>query len=189
MNLSTSWLYRSFVPAAAALIVCCVGSQAQSAKAAPILNNTAVTLYAMPKPMYAVRNLGSFGGTSCCLVITINDRGWVNGTSNLPGDAAFHPFLWIDGVMGDLGTLGGPNASVGGMNDRGDVTVGGSDTGQLDPLGEDFCGFGTHQICRSYVWHHGMRTLVPTLGGNNGDVNGPTNDGLVLAVAETTVRD
>jgi hypothetical protein len=27
------------------------------------------------------------------------------------------------------------------MNDHGDVTVGGSDTGIPDPLGEDACGF------------------------------------------------
>jgi probable HAF family extracellular repeat protein len=189
MNTLTSRHSRFLVSAAAALVVCCVGSQSLTAKAAPILGNTRVTPYDMHKPMYAVRNLGSFGGTSCCLVVTINDRGWVNGTSNLPGDTSFHPFLWIDGVMGDLGTLGGPNASVGGMNDRGDVTVGGSDTGQLDPLGEDFCGFGTHQICRSFVWHDGKRTLIPTLGGNSGDVNRISDGGLVLAVAETTVHD
>lgn len=139
-------------------------------------------------PFYVVRSLGSLGGTSCCFVIGNNNRGWVNGTSNLAGDKSFHPFLWRNGVMKDLGTLGGPNASVGGMNDRGDVTVGGSDTGKPDPLGEDFCGLGTHQICLSFVWHYGKRTLVPTLGGNNGDVNGILNNGMVLAVAETEVR-
>ena len=54
--------------------------------------------------------------------------------------------------MTDLGTLGGPNASAGGMNEVGDVTVGGSDTGIPDPLGEDFCGFGTHQTCLSFAF-------------------------------------
>jgi len=139
-------------------------------------------------PFYVVQNLGSFGGTSCCLVVTNNDRGWVDGTSNLPGDKSFHPFLWRNGVMKDLGTLGGPNASAGGMNDRGDVTVGGADTGEPDPLGEDFCTFGTHQTCLSFVWHNGKRTLIPTLGGNNNDVNTINNNGLVQAVAETAVH-
>lgn len=77
---------------------------------------------------YTITNLGSLGGTNCCLVITNNNRGWVDGTSNLAGDQSFHPFLWRDGNMQDLGTLGGPNASAGGMNDRGDVTVGGGPT-------------------------------------------------------------
>ena len=66
---------------------------------------------------YSVQALGSLGGTNCCLVVTLNNIGWVDGTSNLAGDNSFHPFLWRDGKMQDLGTLGGPNASVGGMND------------------------------------------------------------------------
>lgn len=138
---------------------------------------------------YTVQTLGSLGGTNCCLVIEINNRDWVDGTSNLAGDQNFHPFLWVDGQMTDLGTLGGPNASAGGLNDRGDVTVGGSDTGIPDPLGEDFCGFGTFQICLSYVWHKGKRTLIPTLGGNNNDVNTINNRGQVLAFAETASPD
>jgi probable HAF family extracellular repeat protein len=139
---------------------------------------------------YTVTNLGSLGGTSCCFVITNNDRGWVDGTSNLAGDQSFHPFLWRDGKMQDLGTLGGPNASAGQMNDRGDVTVGGADTGIPDPLGEDFCGFGTHQICLSYVWHSGKKTVIPTLGGNNADVSAVHDDGKVLvALGETAIPD
>jgi len=103
---------------------------------------------------YTVQNLGSLGGTSCCLVVANNNRGWVDGTSNLAGDQSFHPFLWREGHLQDLGTLGGPNGSVGGMNDKGDVTVGGSDTTTPDPLGEDWCGFGTGLTCRSYVWRN-----------------------------------
>lgn len=55
---------------------------------------------------YSVQNLGSLGGTGCCFVVTNNNRGWVDGTSNLPGDTNFHPFLWRHGTMQDLGTLG-----------------------------------------------------------------------------------
>jgi hypothetical protein len=47
---------------------------------------------------YTVTNMGSLGGTNCCYVITNNDRGWVNSTSNLAGDQEFHPFLWRDGA-------------------------------------------------------------------------------------------
>lgn len=138
---------------------------------------------------YSVTNLGSLGGTNCCLVITNNNRGWVDGTSNLAGDQSFHPFLWRDGKMQDLGTLGGPNASAGGMNEVGDVAVGGSDTGIPDPLGEDACGFGTFQTCLSFIWHKGARIPVPTLGGNNGDVSTINDRGLVLGFAETANPD
>jgi probable HAF family extracellular repeat protein len=138
---------------------------------------------------YSVTNLGSLGGTNCCVTVTNNNRGWVDGTSNLAGDQSFHPFLWRDRTMQDLGTLGGPNASAGGMNELGDVAVGGSDTGIPDPLGEDACGFGTFQTCLSFVWHRGERMLVPTLGGNNGDVSTINNRGQVLGFAETINPD
>jgi probable HAF family extracellular repeat protein len=139
---------------------------------------------------YTVTNLGSLGGTNCCHVITNNNRGWVDGTSNLAGDRSFHPFLWREGKMQDLGTLGGPNAATGQMNDRGDVTVGGADTGIPDPLGEDFCSFGTYQTCLSFVWHNGKKTLIPTLGGNNNDVSSIHDNGQVLvAYGETAIPD
>jgi probable HAF family extracellular repeat protein len=141
---------------------------------------------------YVVQNLGSLGGRDCCgehIAISNNNRGWVAGTSNVKGNKSFHPFLWRNGVMQDLGTLGGPNSGVGVMNDHGVVPVGGSDTGTPDPLGEDFCGSGTHQTCLSFLWENGKRTLVPTLGGNNNTVAAINNHGLVAAFAETKVRD
>lgn len=140
---------------------------------------------------YTVISLGSLGGTSFVSGdITINNKGWVDGASNLAGDQNHHAFLWINGQMTDLGTLGGPNSNVGQLNDRGDVTVGGADTGIPDPFGEDFCGFGTHQICLSFVWYRGNRTLIPTLGGNNNDVADIDSSGqLVLGFSETSIHD
>ncbi|MBV8197507.1 MAG: hypothetical protein JO263_05200 [Candidatus Eremiobacteraeota bacterium] len=178
------FVYRLAVTLTTALLASCGSSGSSLTSLTPPSHATQLhrSIY------YVVQNLGSFGGTGCCLVVTNNDRGWVDGTSNLPGDKNFHPFVWRGHGLKDLGTLGGPNASVGGMNDRGDVTVGGADTGKPDPLGEDFCGFGTHQICLSFIWRNGKRTLIPTLGGNNNDVNTVNNRGLVLAVAETAVH-
>jgi probable HAF family extracellular repeat protein len=122
--------------------------------------------------------------------MTINDRSWVDSASNLPGDMSHHAFVWINGQITDLGTLGGPNSNIGQMNNRGDITVGGADTGIPDPLGEDWCGFGTFQVCQSFIWNDGVRTLIPTLGGNNGDVADIDGSGqLVLGFAETTFHD
>jgi hypothetical protein len=48
-----------------------------------------------------------------------------------------HAFLWRDGVMTDLGTLGGPNSSVPSpvKNNRG-LIVGQAQGSEVDPLGE-----------------------------------------------------
>jgi probable HAF family extracellular repeat protein len=41
----------------------------------------------------------------------LNNKGEVNGVATLLGDTAQHAFLWRDGVMTDLSTLGGPNSN------------------------------------------------------------------------------
>jgi probable HAF family extracellular repeat protein len=36
----------------------------------------------------------------------------VSGDSSLSGDKTEHAFVWRDGVMTDLGTVGGPNTAL-----------------------------------------------------------------------------
>jgi probable HAF family extracellular repeat protein len=74
-------------------------------------------------------DLGTLGGT--CAVVgsllgpgagaSLNNQGQVIGTSNLAGDLTHHPFLWDDGVLTDLGTLGGDNGEAWWINDRGEI--------------------------------------------------------------------
>ena len=137
---------------------------------------------------YAVIDLGTLGG-SFSLAYAINDKGQVDGFSTIPGDGAIHSFLFANGGMTDLGTLGGPNSqSFAGLNNATQVP-GSSDTSTSDPNGEDFCGFGTNLICLAFVWQNGAMAPLPTLGGNNSQAVGVNDHGQVAGYAETGKAD
>ncbi len=137
---------------------------------------------------YTVIDLGTLGGTFS-FAGGLNNIGQVVGASTLPGDTEIRAFLWSEGAMTDLGTLGGPNSFTNiPLNDRGEI-VGSSDTSTPDPLGEDFCGFGTHLICLPFLWKDGVMTPLPTLGGNNGAGFEINNRGQSVGGAENTTPD
>jgi probable HAF family extracellular repeat protein len=155
-----------------------------------------------PPPHYMVINLGSlensgfsngYGG--------VTNRGWVSGDSFLAGGQTEHAFVWRDGVMTDLGTLGGPNSSVGfPIKDNRGLIVGGAQGSQIDPLKEYWgVAYGCNTssgICDGYkhlqfgfLWQNGVMTKLPTLGGNNSDAGGVNNRGQVAGIAETATMD
>lgn len=145
---------------------------------------------------YRVSYLPSLGGT-VSRGNSINDRGWVTGYSNLPGNQSRHATLWLDGFAFDLGTLGGPNSSVAWpvKNNRG-LIVGISQTATPEPLGENWScaaffpgATGTGFTCLGFVWEKGTMRALPTLGGNNGFAAGANNRGQIVGWAENTVQD
>jgi probable HAF family extracellular repeat protein len=147
-------------------------------------------------PHYLVFELGTLGGIVNG-ASAINDRGWVMGAANLPGDTTEHATLWIYGKPHDLGTLGGPNSAVpwpAVKNDRG-LIVGVSDTADDNPLHEiwscalAFFPTASGKNCRGFVWKDGTMHALPTLGGYNGVATGVNNRGQVVGWAETTVHD
>src|SRR6202011_3847611 len=76
-------------------------------------------------------DLGSLGGTYAGAQ-WINNAGEIVGYSNPTSDMGFHPFLWKNGVMTDLGAVGSDGcASPNGINSKGQV-VGGSGDCALD---------------------------------------------------------
>lgn len=145
---------------------------------------------------YRVVLLAGLGGTSSA-GHSINNRGWVAGYSDLPGDRARHAGLWKGRAAVDLGTLGGPNSAVlwPVKNVRGLVT-GISQTAERDPLGERWscaaffpAATGTGYRCVGFTWRAGVMRRLPTLGGTHGFASGANNAGRVVGWAENEVRD
>jgi probable HAF family extracellular repeat protein len=123
----------------------------------------------------------------------------VTGAANVEGDQTEHAVLWRNGLTTDLGTLGGPNGSAGFpfKNDRG-LIAGIGQTSAPDPLGENWnfsCSLsgnlceGTNLIVGGFLWVGGVKTAMPTLGGNNGSAFGVNNRGQVVGIAETDIVD
>ncbi len=137
---------------------------------------------------YSVHLLDTLGG--CCSVANgINNFGLAAGNANLPGDTSFHATAWFFGSKVDIGTLGGPNSFVNlAPNDLGQIASG-ADTTTPDPLGTDFCGFGTQLICHPFIWQFGHKTLLPTLGGNNAYAQAINNRGDAVGQSENKTTD
>jgi probable HAF family extracellular repeat protein len=153
------------------------------------------------KPIhYSVQNLGTLGGLLGSSAHSINNLGWIAGVANLTGDTEEHAALWRDGVVTDLGTLGGDNSNVDFpvKNDNG-LIVGFAQTSAADPLGETFCTFtctpsggtcrGSSQSCRGFRWRDGLMEPLGTLGGNNSAAVGANNYALVVGLAENNRQD
>ena len=150
-------------------------------------------------PSYTVTDLGTLGGT-LSYAMGINNKGWVEGFSNLKGKGGQHAFVWRRGAMTDLGTLGGPNSGVGfwgaSPNEQGAV-AGAGESSTLDPNNEQFCNKfnsffsapATPYECRPFVWRNGTTTQLPTLGGSNGIASQINDRGQVVGAAETTTLD
>jgi probable HAF family extracellular repeat protein len=80
------------------------------------------------KPVrYCVRILSTLGGTMG-VANSVNNKGWVAGAANLTGDATEHAALWRNGVITDLGTLGGPDSFVGLVKNEGGEIAGFAET-------------------------------------------------------------
>jgi len=148
---------------------------------------------------YSVTNLGTLGGSMSNGFGGPNDRGWVTGDANLPGDQNEHAFLWRNGVMTDLGTLGGLNSSVPNpVKDDTGFVVGVAQTATVDPLGESWGATfvcttvvcqGSQNLVHGFVWKNGVMAALPTIGGNNSGALGVNNLGQIVGAAETATQD
>jgi probable HAF family extracellular repeat protein len=121
-------------------------------------------------------DLGTLGGPDS-FGLFVNNHGEVAGvsyTDGTPNDSTglptLHPFLWENGKMLDLGSLGGAFSVVNGLNDRGNVV--------------GFMTLSGDQFQHPYLWNHGTLIDLGTLGGSNGEAHGINDAGEVVGVAD-----
>jgi probable HAF family extracellular repeat protein len=166
----------------------------------------------LPIPQYTVIDLGTLSG-GYSQAMGINSAGQVVGYSSASGGLS-DAFLWQNGSMQDLGSLGGdyPYAYAYGINSAGQVTGYTSTSGgaghaflwqngsmqDLGTLGGWSYGYGINSAgqvtgysgtsvhtFRAFLWQNGFMQDLGTLGGQNSYGYGINDAGQVVGSAYT----
>ncbi len=129
----------------------------------------------------ALEDLGTLGGHDACAA-AINNSGLIFGMSYVnptPNDTTglptVHPFLWSNGQMQDLGSLGGTLSVAGGLN--------------VGPFGAILNNRGQaigtstlpgDETWHAFLWNSGTMIDLGTLGGNVSEALAINESGLIV---------
>jgi probable HAF family extracellular repeat protein len=136
-----------------------------------------------------LHDLGTLGGADACAV-WINQGGQITGASFTnsvvdpnTGLPTLDPFLWVDGKMVDIGTLGGTVGLGFMVNNRGQV-IGISSLAEAPGACITGPFFGTPG-CHGILWDRGILKDLGTLGGDFSIANWINEEGEIAGVAST----
>ncbi len=156
-----------------------------------------------PSPAHAfiwqngiMQDLGTLGGLDAFVSGGCNNQhpglvageSFLNATPNVStGFPTLHPFLWNNGTMTDLGSLGGTIGTSQCANNQSLVI------GQSSLTGDVNCLAGSPDISpvftcnqHAFLWDHGSMTDLGTLGGSFSQAVWLNNTGEVVGGATTT---
>ncbi len=121
----------------------------------------------------SISNLGVLSNGDYSAAFGINRFGLIVGESTVisGGVTNVYAFVYSNGTMTALGTLGGNYSAAFGVNDAGQI-VGESD----NALGQ------TH----AFLWQNGAMSDLGTLGGNTSSAQAINNRGMIVGYATTT---
>jgi probable HAF family extracellular repeat protein len=136
-----------------------------------------------------ISDLGTLEGGYESAAFAVNNRGQVVGfaTNTIPDPFSFFPptqtraFLWQNGVMRDLGTLGGPDAWAFFVNEQGQI-AGESYTNSIPNSSNGVCSPNV-PTQDPFIWERGRMIDLGTLGGTCGIANGLNNQGEVVGLS------
>lgn len=97
-----------------------------------------------PTLTYSVIDLGTLGGSSS-VALGVNDHGQVVGSADT-SQGLRHAYLWENGVMTDLGTLGFPTAQ--------------SEAWDINNHGVVVGNVGTGDPNKAFIWENGIQTEI-----------------------------
>jgi probable HAF family extracellular repeat protein len=132
----------------------------------------------------AMQDLGTLGGNDASAT-TVNERGQIVGfsyTNTTPNDTTgvptMHPFLWENGAMRDLGSLGGTLAMPGSLTFLGGTRV-------LNDVGEvaGTSMLDGDEVLHAFFWSNGSITDLGTLGGRTSEALAINNKSQVVGRA------
>ena len=121
---------------------------------------------------YIVTDLGTLNGGPGSGAFALNEAGHVAGASNLPPNGfILRPFLWLEGTMTDLGTLGGFTGLAYGVNNADQV----AGTSTLTS------GFG-----HAFLWEDGVMIDLGTPTNTASDASAINDAGQIAGTIDLT---